>query len=125
MRTQTTISIALSFLIIALTAVAGSAQTSAFNYQGRLTDGGSPASGSFQMQFKLFDALSGGSQIGSTLNDVAVTAENGTFSVKLDFGSAPLTGANRWLEIAVRRNSGESYVPLTPREQIVSAALRG
>lgn len=96
-------------------------QTTAFNYQGRLTDGGNPANGSFQMQFKLFDALAAGSQIGATLNDVAVTATNGTFSAKLDFGSAALTGANRWLEIAVRRNSGESYVTLSPREQIASS----
>ena len=98
-----------------------SGQTTAFNYQGRLTDGGNPANGSFQMQFKLFDALSGGSQIGSTLNDVAVTVTSGTFSARLDFGAPPFSGANRWLEIAVRRNSGESYVTLSPREQITSS----
>jgi hypothetical protein len=97
------------------------AQTTSFNYQGRLTDGGNPANGSFQMQFKLFDALAGGTQIGSALTDVPVTASNGAFSARLDFGSAPLTGANRWLEIAVRRNSGESYVTLSPREQIASS----
>lgn len=97
------------------------AQTTAFNYQGRLTDGGNPANGSFQMQFKLFDALSGGNQIGSTLNDVPVTVSQGVFSVKLDFGANALSGADRWLEIAVRHNSGESYVTLSPREQIASS----
>ena len=100
---------------------AASAQTTAFNYQGRLTDGGNPANGAFQMQFKLFDAVSGGTQIGATLNDVPITAANGVFSVKLDFGSNALSGANRWLEIAVRRNAGESYVTLAPREQINSS----
>jgi hypothetical protein len=39
-----------------------------------LTDNGVPASGSFQMQFKLFDALSGGAQIGSTIADLPVAA---------------------------------------------------
>lgn len=97
------------------------AQTSVFNYQGRLTDGASPANGNFQMQFKLFDAVSGGAQQGSTLNDVPVTVANGVFSVKLDFGSAVFAGANRWIEVAVRRNAGESYVLLTPREQITSS----
>lgn len=97
------------------------AQTTAFNYQGRLTDGGNPANGPFQMQFKLFDALAGGNQIGATLTDVAITAANGVFGVKLDFGSNALNGANRWLEIAVRRNSGESYTILSPREQIASS----
>jgi hypothetical protein len=73
------------------------------------------------MQFKLFDAVAGGSQIGSTLTNVPVTAVAGVFSVKLDFGATALSGANRWLEIAVRRNSGESYVTLSPREQIASS----
>jgi hypothetical protein len=98
-----------------------SAQTTVFNYQGRLTDGGNPANGAFQMEFKLFDSLSGGSQIGGTISDVSVTASNGVFSTKLDFGANALSGANRWLEIAVRHNSGESYTVLSPREQIASS----
>jgi hypothetical protein len=39
------------------------AQTTAFTYQGRLTDAGNPASGNYDLQFKLFDAPSGGTQI--------------------------------------------------------------
>lgn len=113
------------FLIVSLTAFAlvgtSTAQTTAFNYQGQLTDGGNPANGSFQMQFKLFDSLAGGTQIGSTIPDVAVTVANGVFNTKLDFGAVPFSGANRWLEIAVRHNSGEPYVTLTPREQIASS----
>jgi hypothetical protein len=96
-------------------------QTTAFNYQGRLTDGGSPANGSFQMRFRLFDALAAGNQIGSTINDVPVTVTQGVFSVKLDFGANALNGANRWIEIAVRQNSGEGYTTLSPREQVASA----
>lgn len=108
-------------LAILLTATVSVAQTTAFTYQGRLTDAGNPASGSFQMQFKLFDSLNGGTQIGSTLTDLPVTVNQGIFSVRLDFGSAALTGANRWLEIAVRHNSGESYSTLSPREQLASS----
>ena len=102
-------------------AVPSFAQSTLFTYQGKLTDAGSPASGSYQMQFKLFDALAGGGQIESTITDVPVTATQGIFTVKLDFGANALSGANRWLEIAVRRNSGESYVTLSPREQIASS----
>ena len=109
------------FLTTLFFAVAAQAQTTAFNYQGRLTDGGVPANGAFQMQFKLFDALAAGSQIGTTIGDVAVTVSQGTFSLKLDFGANALSGANRWLEIAIRRNSGDSYVTLAPREQIASS----
>jgi hypothetical protein len=50
-----------------------------------------------------------------------VTVEQGIFTVKLDFGANALSGANRWLEIAVRHNSGESYSMLAPREQIASS----
>ena len=64
------------------------AQTTAFTYQGRLTDGGSPANGSYILQFKLFDAVLGGTQIGATISDVSVTAANGVFSTTLDFGAA-------------------------------------
>ena len=97
------------------------AQTSAFNYQGRLTEASNPANGPFQMQFKLFDSPGGLGQIGSTIADIPVTVTQGIFSVKLDFGANAMSGANRWLEIAVRHNSGESYTTLSPREQIASS----
>jgi len=109
-----------ALIAIAIFAASAAAQTTAFNYQGKLNDAGVPASGSYQLQFKLFDAAVGGGQIGATVADVPVTATNGVFSVKLDFGAAVFTGANRFLEISVRHNSSESYVTLSPREQIAS-----
>src|SRR5262244_1085985 len=70
------------------------AQTTAFTYQGRLVDNGNLANTSYDMQFKLFDALSGGNQIGATLtfdgtgsNPPAVLVSNGIFTVTLDFGT--------------------------------------
>jgi hypothetical protein len=48
----------------------------------------------------------------------SVTA--GSFTVSLDFGGGVFTGADRFLEIAVRRNSGESFVALSPRQPITS-----
>ena len=105
---------------LALTAAAR-AQTTAFNYQGKLTDAGSAANGTFQMQFKLFDAAAGGTQLGSTVENPSVAVAQGVFAVKLDFGANAFTGANRFLEIAVRRNAGESYTTLAPREQIAAS----
>src|SRR2546430_6205159 len=63
------------FTLLFGTAGSSSAQTSMFTYQGRLTDGGTPANGNYDLQFVLFDSLSGGTQIGSTqaLNTVSVT----------------------------------------------------
>jgi hypothetical protein len=111
----------LTLIVFWLAAQTSFSQPTGFNYQGKLTEGGSAANGAFQMQFKLFDAPAGGNQIGATLADVSVTASNGIFSTKLDFGANALNGANRWLEIAIRHNSGESYTTLTPREQIASS----
>ena len=36
-----------------------------FTYQGKLTDGGTPANGTYDFEFNLYDALSGGSPVGS------------------------------------------------------------
>lgn len=64
------------------------ALTTAFTYQGQLQDGGSPANGAYDLQFTLYDALSGGAAVGSsvTLNDVSVS--DGIFTVELDFGGS-------------------------------------
>jgi len=112
-------------LVILLVLLAGSsvaqAQTTSFNYQGRLTDAGGPAIGAYDLQFKLYDALVSGTQIGATvtLQDVAVST--GTFTVTLDFGAAAFPGANRWLEIGVRPGiSTGAFTTLTPRQQTTS-----
>jgi len=97
------------------------AQTSVFLYQGRLNDNNNPANGTYEMQFKLFDALAGGSQIGATQTSQGVSVANGVFGVSLDFGANAFTGANRFLEVSVRRNTGEQFVVLAPRTQILTA----
>ncbi len=47
------------------------AQTTSFTYQGRLADGGQGATGTYQFTFKLFDAATGGNQIGAAISDNA------------------------------------------------------
>ncbi|HET9493722.1 MAG TPA: hypothetical protein VFR15_05785, partial [Chloroflexia bacterium] len=59
-----------------------------FTYQGSLKNGGNPANGQFDFQFKLYDALSGGGQVGSTLTVGNQTVTGGLFTVQLDFGAA-------------------------------------
>lgn len=114
---------AIIFLILALALAATSAfaQSSSFNYQGRLNDAGAAASGNFLFQFKLYDAPAGGTQIGGTLSDVSVTVSNGIFSTNLDFGLVAFSGADRYLEIAVRKTVNDAYTTLTPRQKINSA----
>ena len=107
------------------------AQTTQFTYQGKLTDGATPASGTYEMEFKLFDALTGGTQqpqpvpitIDLTVaNGNPVTVTGGIFSVKLDFSVNSFTGANRWLEIAVRKPTDPpGFTVLNPRQPITSS----
>lgn len=108
--------LALLFSIVVLASGICLAQTSGFTYQGKLGDGGAPANGVYQFECKLFGAVTGGSQIGSTQTVVA-TATNGIFTTRLDFGSAAFaTGQDRWLEVGVRPNgSSVAYAVLSPR----------
>ena len=65
------------------------AQTTAFSYQGKLTDGGAPATGSYDLQFRLFDtsAVGTGVQQGTAMVLPAVAVDAGIFTVALDFGA--------------------------------------
>lgn len=107
-------------LIVLLFSITTFAQTAAFNYQGKLSDGSLPASGTYQMQFALFDDPTGTTQIGSTVTKNSVTVSSGIFSVQLDFGVNAFPGDARYLEIAVKKVSEPSYTTLTPRQPIDS-----
>jgi hypothetical protein len=92
--------------------------TTAFTYQGQLRDGGTNANGSYTMIFKLYDAVSGGNQIGSAITNSATLA-NGLFSVNLDFGAGRFNGSARWLDITIT-NGGVTQT-LSPRVQVLPA----
>src|SRR5436190_15674350 len=71
----------------------------AFTYQGKLNDGGGPATGLYDFQLKLFTGPANADpQVGSSLSQLGVGVTNGLFTVKLDFG-AQFPGEARWLEI--------------------------
>lgn len=100
------------------------AQTTTFNYQGRLNDGTKPANGHYDLQFKLFDAITGGSQVGATLDRPNVALVNGVFSTTLDFGASSFNGSDRFIEISVRPNGNPNpHVILGARQQILSVPL--
>ncbi|MBI1766733.1 MAG: tail fiber domain-containing protein [Acidobacteria bacterium] len=97
------------------------AQTTAFTYQGKLADAGNPANGIYDLQFRLFDALVSGNQVGAPLVREDVTVSSGLFTVTLDFGAAAFPGANRWLEISVRPGvSTGAFTLLAPLQPITS-----
>lgn len=119
-----TLSIASVVLVALLLVQPGSIRAqeavgTAFTYQGQLSDGGGPVTDTCDFQFGLWDALSDGSQIGSTQTVPSTTVTDGLFTVQLDFGSSAFTGDARWLEIAVRRPAGSGdYTALSPRQPL-------
>ena len=93
--------------------------TSVFTYQGRLTDGGLPANGNYNLQFTLFDASAGGTQIGEAIAVENLPVTLGQFQVELNFGTNVFLGADRWMEIAVcPAESDAEYAILNPRQRI-------
>ena len=101
-----TVALALVVLALVLVNTSGLAQEStlwvenapltplgtAFTYQGRLSDGASPANGEYDFLFSLYDALSGGSQVGGTVTANDLPVSDGYFIALLDFGGSAFNG---------------------------------
>ncbi len=107
----------------ALTAAIIFATPQRLNYQGYITQSGLPMSGPATMEFRLFDADTGGAQLCST-NPQAVTVTRGRFNYEIgseaggcDLAAIDWAGSNVFLEVVV---GGQT---LTPRERVVPAAM--
>jgi hypothetical protein len=98
-----------------------SAVGTAFTYQGHLTQDGSPANGSFDLRFALYDDPGTGTQVGGTVEVEDVLVSDGVFTVELDFGD-PFDGTPLWLEIGVRPGAEVGpYTVLSPRQRLSPA----
>lgn len=82
-----------------------------FTYQGRLSQNGAPANGSFNLSFALFDADTGGNQIGAAISEPAFPVTNGLFTVSLAFPGA-FDGTQLWLQVSV------NGTPMLPRQAV-------
>src|SRR5438552_3039519 len=90
----------------------------AFTYQGRLTDSGPVANGTYEMRLALWDALVAGSQIAIVTN-TGVAVSNGLFTTTVDLGAGVFNGTAYWLELGVRTNgSAGAFTTLTPRQPV-------
>jgi len=114
------------FTALALLALAGLdaqlstalAQGTAFTYQGRLADSGTPANGSYDMSFGAYDAPANGNLISVIVLNSAVAVSNGAFATTVDWGAGVFTGADVWLEISVRTNGANAFSVLSPRQLV-------
>lgn len=85
------------------------------SYQGYLTDPatGNPLTGNYNMTFRLWDAASGGVQVGANIVKNNVPVADGLFNVTLDIPDETFDGQGRWIQLQV---GGEL---LTPRREIL------
>ncbi len=120
-----------SMLVIPLGAVGPlNAQTpgTAFIYQGQLKNAAAPATGSFDMRFRLWlDVSDSGNSIGPVVCHDNVAVSTGLFTVQLDFGPNVMIGAPLWLGIEIRPDAtsgncaspfAPSFVELSPRQPL-------
>ncbi len=109
--------IASMLLAIVVPATAQTPLGTAFAYQGQLMEGGAPASGTYNLQFRLYDVPTGGAPLGSQSLPGTPVA-NGLFSVQLngsgEFGGNAFNGEERWLEVEV------NGTPLVPRQELTA-----
>jgi hypothetical protein len=96
-------------------------QGTAFTYQGQLQNNGSPANGSYNLQFTLYASNINGAAIAGPVTNRATAVSNGLFTVTIDFGASEFTGTNDWLDIAVCTNGASSFTELIPRQQLTPA----
>ena len=95
--------------------IAAFGQPTSFTYQGQLKQAGVPVSGTFSLDFSLWDAEVDGSLVAGPLNRPDTQVTNGLFNVVLDFPLEVFTGVRLWLEVFV------DGVPLTPRQELTAA----
>jgi len=113
-------------LVLMLNTVAATAETglgTSFTYQGQLQRDGVPATGNYEIEFKLYDALDGGNPVGNPDTVLArPPVSQGLFTVELNFGADVFTGYERYLQIGVRpSDSQEPFTILSPRQRLLPA----
>ena len=109
------------FLALLYAANLARGQGTAFTYQGRLEDNGSPATGIYDLQFTVYDLDTGGAIVAGPVTNSPVAVSNGLFTVKLDFGAGIFVGPARWLELGVRPEVTGTFAILSPRQSLTAS----
>lgn len=98
--------------------------TDSFTYQGQLIDEGVPATGLYDVTFRVFDAASGGVVVGNVSQ--TVEAIDGLFEAFLDFGTMGAvfdSDETRWLELRMREVGQPGFTTLLPRQRLTPAPV--
>jgi hypothetical protein len=96
---------------------AGIAAQEAITYQGQIQDGNEPYTGAVDLEFRLYDAVDGGNQVGFGVEKDDVQVVDGLFQVELQFGTNAFDGGERFIEVEV------DGVALEPRQRVSAAPV--
>ena len=112
-------------LLICVSGATTFAQTNTeFTYQGKLSDGGVPANGNYDIEFKIYDCATCNPQEGVDVFPISIVklnvpVTNGVFTVGLDYGEV-FNGLPTWIRIAIRPAGVGGLTILDPRQKINS-----
>ncbi len=95
--------------------------TTAFTFQGELKNSGNLASGPVDLRFRVYDAVSAGTQIGGQASASNVSLASGRFTLQLDFGVNIFQGDRRFVEIDVADAGSGIFTTLAPRVEITAS----
>ena len=117
-----------SLALLALIASAGFAQDqvdTAFSYQGQLKQNNVPVTGTANFIFSLWDAPTGGNQIGNYIESPSdYPVMDGLFTIELEFtptGGWIYDGTDLWMEVSVDYPSGSgTWETLAPRQHLTA-----
>lgn len=108
--------------LLGMPALGQSAMGTDFTYQGKLRRNGAAVNGTADFQLRLYDAATGGAQIGAAQSLSNVSVADGLFNARIDFGADAFNGDARYLEVAARTPAGSgNFVVLTPRQALTAA----
>jgi hypothetical protein len=107
--------------LMATQAVSSIAQTTAFNFNGRLSNIGLPVNGRHDLRFSVYASQAAADLVSGPITVSSVAVKNGVFNCRLDFGQSIFDGSARWLEIGVRPSGTASFTNLSPRVELTSA----
>lgn len=113
-------------ILLALTAplAAGQVTATSFTYQGRVQENGTGIDAAqARLSFRLWDAATGGSQVGSDVVAYPVVVVDGIFTTALDFGESAFGSALRYLEVGIDPAGGTSYTWFAPRQPLTPAPV--
>ncbi|MCH7791295.1 MAG: tail fiber domain-containing protein, partial [Planctomycetes bacterium] len=100
--------------------------STAFTYYGQLKFLDDPVNATADFRFTPFGQALGGEQVGPTIDWFDATLTDGLFQHELDFGTDPIAGPARWLQIQIRTPAGQGlFTTLAPRQRIKVAERPG